>query len=149
MRNVNNIFDQLILDEDCPLKVYRDNSTRVGFEGKQGKLTIGVGRNLEDRGITRAEAMYMLQTDITEWKNALVQALPWSTQLSEIRFGVLINMAHNLGVPGLLGFKRALAAMQNQDWETAAAEMEDSTWATQVGPRAHRLAEQIRKNEWQ
>jgi hypothetical protein len=54
-----------------------------------------------------------------------------------------LNMTFNLG-DRLLGFRKALAAVQAGDWSTAAAEMLDSQWAAQVGPRAQRLAEAMR-----
>jgi lysozyme len=54
-------------------------------------------------------------------------------------------MAHNLGQTRLAGFHRLREAVKEQDWEQAAAEMLDSRWAKQVGQRAVRLAEQMRK----
>ncbi len=57
-----------------------------------------------------------------------------------VRAEVLIDMAYNLGVGGLLGFKRALAAVEAGDFPAAAAHMMDSRWAAQVGRRAVELA---------
>jgi len=76
--------------------------------------------------------------------NDLHSRLPWTKQLSQPRFGVLINMAFNLGIRGLMSFRRMLAAMQVEDYDAAAREMLDSRWSKQVRDRANRLAEQMR-----
>lgn len=132
--------EQLIRDEGLRLKPYRDTV---------GKLTIGVGRNLEDVGISHEEAMLLLDHDIARAEAEVNAHLPWSRQLGEPRRAVLVNMAFNLGIGGLLQFRRALAAMQRGDYDLAAREMLDSKWAEQVGARATRLARQMREGEWQ
>ena len=81
-------------------------------------------------------------------------ALPWSGSLDAARRAVLVNMAFNMGLgvhgqSGLLGFARMLAAVERGDYDRAAAEMMDSRWARQVGPRAHRRARQMQTGEWQ
>lgn len=139
-----NLREQLIRDEGRHLKPYRCPS---------GKLTIGVGRNLEDRGITHAEALYLLDNDISDFTRQVSQSLPWSAQLDQARFGVLINMAFNMGLgndsEGLLSFKQMLLNLRNARWDQAAAELLDSAYARQVGDRARRLAAQILTGVWQ
>jgi lysozyme len=126
---------QLRLHEGERLKPYRCTA---------GKLTIGVGRNLEDRGITAEESAYLLNNDIDrEWK-ALTTALPWVTGLNDVRQRVLLDMSFNLGIVGLLRFKNTLATIRRGDYSKAAAMMLDSLWARQVGKRAVRLAEMMR-----
>ena len=122
---------QLRLHEGERLKPYRCTA---------GKLTIGVGRNLEDRGITREEAAYLLANDIAAEERELLRALPWVAKLDDVRQRVLLDMAFNLGVVGLLAFKRTLATIQAGDYQRAAAMMLDSKWAGQVGQRAERLS---------
>jgi lysozyme len=122
---------QLRLHEGERLKPYRCTA---------GKLTIGVGRNLEDRGITREEAAYLLANDITTEERELLRALPWVAQLDEVRQRVLLDMSFNLGLVGLLGFKNTLATIRAGDYSKAAAMMLDSRWASQVGQRAERLS---------
>lgn len=73
----------------------------------------------------------------------LDRALPWWRSMCDERQDVLVNMAYNMGVPRLLGFHHALAAMQSANWVDAAAEMLSSEWAGQVGARAKRLARQM------
>jgi lysozyme len=122
---------QLRLHEGERLKPYRCTA---------GKLTIGVGRNLEDRGITRDESAMLLSNDIGAMEAEVLRALPWVTQLNEVRQRVLIDMAFNMGIVGLLNFKRTLATIQAGDYQQAATMMLDSKWAKQVGQRAERLA---------
>jgi len=134
------IFDQLKRDEGLRLKPYKDSV---------GKLTIGYGRNLDDKGISQAEAEQMLHDDVRDTAAALQRALPWSAGLDDARLGVLLNMAFNMGVQALILFRNTLALIQAGDYDKAADEMLKSKWAAQVGPRAHRLALQMRSGEWQ
>lgn len=122
---------QLRLHEGERLKPYRCTS---------GKLTIGVGRNLEDRGITAQESAYLLANDIEAEERALVKALPWVAQLDEVRQRVLLDMAFNMGIGTLLTFKNTLAMIRAGDYGKAAVMMLDSRWARQVGERAQRLS---------
>jgi lysozyme len=125
------LIRQIELHEGLRLKPYRCTA---------GKLTIGVGRNLEDRGITLAEARMLLANDLTDVRNGLLNALPWVGNLDEVRQRVLIDMSFNLGLRGLLEFKRTLAAVQAGQYQQAATMMLQSRWAKQVGQRAERLA---------
>ena len=109
-----------------------------------GMLTIGVGRNLEDRGITAEESAYLLNNDIDrEWKE-LTTALPWVTGLNDVRQRVLLDMSFNLGIAGLLKFKNTLATIKAGQYSKAGNMMLDSLWAKQVGSRAVRLAQMMR-----
>lgn len=133
--------DQLIRDEGLKLTAYQDS---LGF------WTIGVGRLIDARkggGITREEAEYLLDHDIERASHA-IEVLPWVAILDRARRGVLINLCFNMGIGGLLGFRKMLAAMKDGQWETAAKELLDSTYAQQVGPRAYRLAKQLETGEW-
>lgn len=122
---------QLRLHEGERLKPYRCTA---------GTLTIGVGRNLEDRGITREESAMLLANDIATEERELLRALPWVAQLDEVRQRVLLDMSFNLGLVGLLGFKNTLATIKAGDYQRAASMMLDSKWARQVGQRAERLS---------
>lgn len=133
--NANELAAQLVDDEGVKLRPYRD---------PVGKLTIGVGRNLEDLGITRQEAMGLLSNDIARVETELDRVFPWWTQMSDRRQQVLANMCFNLGIDRLQGFIRMLAAMQVGHFDEAAAEMLSSKWAKQVGNRATRLATMMR-----
>lgn len=127
---------ELIRDEGMELKPYRCTA---------GKLTIGVGRNLDDRGITRDEASYLLKNDIAICEKDLDRVVPNWRNLSDARQRVLINMAFNLGIARLSGFKKFIANIQMNDFKAAAREMMDSTWAKQVGQRAARLRDMMER----
>jgi lysozyme len=129
---------QLIQHEGKRNKPYRDTV---------GKLTIGVGRNLDDVGLRDDEIDLMLENDITAVWNALLRARPGIEQLDEVRQRVLADMAFNLGVHGLLAFTEMLRACQAGEYDRAAAEMLDSVWARQVPARAARLAKMMKTGE--
>ena len=137
--NRDQLTAQLIVDEGRRAKPYVDTV---------GKVTIGVGRNLTDRGLSLAEVDFLLANDIDLVQHELDIALPWWTMLSDARQNVLANMAFNMSVPRLLEFKKMLAAMLAGRWDAASDEMLDSTWSRQVGARAGRLAAQMRKGEF-
>lgn len=125
------IYEMLIRHEGVRRKPYRDTV---------GKLTIGVGRNLEDTGISEGEAFNLLHADVHRVRRGLDKYLPWwSAESDPVRL-VLQNMAFQLGVEGLLGFTKTLAALRRRDYPGAAKEMLDSLWATQTPKRAQELA---------
>lgn len=127
-------------------------SLLLKHEGKKAKLyydtrgigTIGVGRNLEDVGLSDDEIMYLLDNDIKRVLNDCWHHLPWFGDLSQERQYVIISMVFNLGINGFLGFKKMIAAIQREDWQGAAREMINSKWAVQVGQRAAELATMMR-----
>ena len=137
---ISNLKDQLLRDEELRLTPYTDSV---------GKLTIGVGRNLTDKGISFQEAQLLLTNDISAATADLQAALPWTAMLDNVRKGALLNMTFNLGIGGLLEFHDFLARMERGDFPGAAGAMLDSLWARQVGARATRLSIQIEKGEWQ
>lgn len=134
---------QLRRDEGEVLSAYSDHL---------GYLTIGVGRMIDKRkggGITAEESAYLLSNDIDTRQAELLRRAPWMAQLDLARFGVLLNMAFQMGVDGLLGFKNTLAMVKAGDYEGAAAGMLHSKWATQTPARAQRLAKQMKSGVWQ
>lgn len=111
-------------------KAYRDTV---------GKLSIGVGRNLDDKGLRDCEIDYMLENDIDEVIGDLDLALPWWRDMSTRRQEVLADMCFNLGLTKLMGFKNTLAAMKAGNFKLAAQGMRASLWARQVKGRADAL----------
>lgn len=109
-----------------------------------GKITIGVGRNLTDRGLSGDEIDYLLHNDIDLVLEEMARAFPWALRLDMVRQQVLANMLFNLGVTRLRGFRHTLTCMQLGDYEAAAKGMLASLWAEQVGGRAVRLASEMR-----
>ena len=136
---MNRIKAQLVRHEGLRLKPYRCTA---------GKLTIGIGRNLDDRGISQKEAYAMLERDIQDCEQWLIDEIPEVyNKLDEVRQSVLLNMCFNLGIKGLLGFKNTLDFIGAGDWERAANNMLASKWAKQVGMRAIELSELMRKGQ--
>ncbi len=136
---MDRIKEQLVRHEGLRLKPYRCTA---------GKLTIGIGRNLDDCGISQSEAYVMLINDIMNCEKQLQAKIPDIYDgLDEVRKSVLLNMCFNLGINGLLGFKNTLAFVKAGDWERAANNMLVSKWAKQVGRRAIELSELIRKGK--
>ncbi len=120
--------------EGLRLKPYKDTV---------GKLTIGYGRNLEDNGITKDEALHMLFADIRRVKCEASARLRWFNELDSVRRDVVIDMVFNLGIGKFLKFKKMIKAMSYGDFTTASKEMLDSDWAGQVGTRAKTLSKMM------
>ena len=119
----------------------RDEGLRLKpYEDTVGKLTIGIGRNLDDVGISEEEARHMLGNDIEWVVEELDRTMPWWRTMPEPAQRALANMAFNLGMPTLRQFRNMLAALQAGDYDKAAVEALDSRWARQVKGRADRIA---------
>jgi len=153
-------IEELIKHEGLKLQVYKDT---LGID------TIGIGRNLEDRGIskeeldaldiptidhiyeygiTEADAVYLAENDVQIVEEELVRAHPCVDRLDSVRQLILIDMAFNMGVPRLCKFKKMWAAVEAEDFPTAAKEMLDSRWAKQVKGRATKLANAMHNGEF-
>lgn len=122
------------------LLVRHESYNQFPYPDTRGFRTIGIGRNLDTRGIPRAEAVYLLDDDIDYFLGRLPVVLPFFHGMSENRQIVLVYMCFNLGVKGLLEFKNMILALECGDHERAAHEMMKSRWAAQVGARADMLA---------
>ena len=136
---MENLHEQLIRDEGLVLTPYRDS---------RGFLTVGVGHNLDAKGLSKRAALVILDDDINDAKQGLMAKWPWMRDLSPARLGAMVNLAFNMGVGGLNGFKKFLAAAQAGQWEQAALELLDSQYAKQVGERSERVARQLREDRW-
>jgi lysozyme len=155
-----NFIDKLIEHEGLVLTVYQDS---LGID------TIGIGRNLEDRGIskeeldymdipsmavvyehgiTEADARYLAENDVQIVEEELVRSHPCVDKLDSVRQLVLMDMAFNMGVPRLCKFKNMWNAIHNEDFPNAAKEMLDSRWAIQVKSRSTKLANAMHNGEF-
>jgi lysozyme len=112
-----------------------------------GYLTIGVGRNIEERGLLDDEIDFLLDNDINIAIDEVAATYDWFFDLSEVRQRVIIDMVFNLGLPRFAQFKNMIAAIEAEDFVQASNEMMDSRWAQQVGLRASRLAEMMETDE--
>jgi lysozyme len=133
---------ELILEEDTVLRVYDDATGEPVVPGYRliGHPTIGTGRALDIHGISAAESSFLLNNDMAEIEATLSQ-YQWWTTLSAVRQFVIVSMAFNMGINGLLAFPHMIAALFHRDYAAAATEMLASRWATQVPARSRRLAD--------
>lgn len=136
--------------EGLRLRAYPDPESELAKTGKGdgSPWTIGYGHCGLDvhPGLewTLEQAEASLRADITKAIAGLDKQFPWWRTLNDARQDVLVNMAFNLGIRGLLGFKKMLRAASGGRFDTAATEILNSTFATQTKQRARRLAAQMR-----
>ncbi len=136
--------EELKLDEGCVYEVYEDHlgyaTFGIGHLVKESDEEYGqaLGTPVSEERVTKC-----FNEDIDIVCEELDKNLPWWRTLPETRQRVLANMCFNLGYPRLSGFKNFLAALEFEDWETAAEEMMDSRWSEQVGERAERLRDKM------
>ena len=135
------LSEQLKRHEGLRLKPYRCTA---------GKLSIGVGRNLDDCGISEDEAMVMHENDMEHCEDELLEHIPEIYNgLNDARKTVLLNMCFNMGIGGLLSFKNTLARIASGEFSKAAEGMMSSKWAKQVHSRANELSEIMRTGKIQ
>lgn len=154
MYDLSKWSERLIQHEGLSLMPYRCS---------EGKLTIGVGRNLEDNpptyeelralgdymhGITENAAKMLLRNDITRTYAALKHLVKGFEDLDEERQYALLDMCFQLGVAGFKKFKRLRKALANQDFNKAAEECLNSKYAEQTPKRARRIAHLLKTGEW-
>jgi lysozyme len=158
--NTSHFLDKLIEHEGMVLTVYEDS---LGIE------TIGIGRNLKDRGITKeeleymdipnmavvyehgiteADARYLALNDIRIVENELCRVHPCVENLDSVRQLILMDMAFNMGVPRLCKFVKMWNAIHEERFDIAGMEMMDSRWAKQVKSRSVKLSEAMRTGEF-
>lgn len=121
------------------------------YKDTRGLLTIGIGRNVHKGsgpGLREEEMEYMLTCDLREYERELGANIGCYNALDDVRKAVLLDMRHNLGLMGLLAFKRFLAALNAKDYNLAATEMLGSAWSIQVKERSRRLARMMDSGQW-
>jgi len=136
-------YSQLRRDEGEKLYAYKDS---LGF------LTIGVGILIDERrggGLRPEESEFIFRNRLKVIEKELTERAPWVHSLDAARKGVLLNMAYQLGVPGLMVFKKTLGLIREKKYEEASKEMLDSLWARQTPNRAKRLSRQMATGVWQ
>lgn len=123
----------LVRNEGLRLKPYKDTA---------GNITIGVGRNLDEVGVTRREALMLLDNDLDTAISG-VKAIfgePFYEEINDVRRLALIDLVFNLGRGGLLSFHYTVRAILKKDWALASENLLASKYAKQVGSRANRNA---------
>lgn len=129
-------------------QIWKDEGFRkFPYKDTVGKLTIGVGRNLDDVGLSEDEVKYLFNNDFDKARD-LAALLPAWYSLNGPRKAVLVNMVFQLGLGGVSKFKKMIDALSRKDYEEAANQMLDSKWHRQTPNRAERLAIQMRTGKW-
>ena len=127
------------------------------YRDSRNILTIGVGRNIQKGsgpGLRESEIELMLENDLREAIAELTRFVPAFSGLDDVRQAVLVDMRHNLGLAGFLGFKEMLKAVEAHDYRLAASEMIRSAWALQLRAkkdevsRPQRLARMMDSGQW-
>ncbi len=150
------------LEKTCSLIEVHEDYIQCAYLDSLGNVTIGIGDNLGNQGITtleQANAKYPNGVSLEDARdkakktiNKIFNSLPYYIvifkDLDDVRQAVLIDMAFNMGVNGLLKFKATLAAINAEDWESASKDMLNSLWASQVQTRATSLAKMMLTGEW-
>lgn len=142
MRSYKRIAEQLSNHEGIRKFAYRCPS---------GKLTIGIGRNIDSDGglgLSEDEILYLLTNDLKRIEEELGNAFRFYKDLDPVRQDAMINMAFNLGITRLRGFRMALKLMETKEYDEASMEFLDSLWASQVGQRALDIAHMIKYGEY-
>jgi len=125
-------------------QIKRDEGFRATpYKCTADKLTVGYGTNLE-AGITEHQAELLLIEQLKQNELALQRNLEFYSSAPEELQAVLHNMTYQLGISGLLKFKKTLEHMANREYKEASREMLDSRWARQTPLRAQRLSDRVR-----
>lgn len=131
-----------------------EGNERYPYRCPAGKLTIGIGRNLDDRGISPDEAHYLLRNDVAIAEKELAETFAWYPTLDRARQNAMIDLFINMGMPTLKLFRKFLYNMGSDNFDEAAAELLRGTgpggksrYYAQVGKRAETIAEIIRTGE--
>ena len=121
------------------------------YKCTSGKITVGVGRNIDPDGglgLSDDEIDVLLENDIDRSIKELGAAFNWFSDLNEARRDAMIDLVFNMGLTRLNGFKKALAAMAEANYDLAAAEFMDSKWASQVKDRAIEICAMIKTGNY-
>ena len=142
--NIDKLREQLKIDEGVKYEVYKDH---LGYP------TFGIGHLVvegdEEHGkpvgtpVSEDRVNAVFESDVQKFVSESKKVFPNLDDLPEEAQQVIVNMSFNMGAPRLSKFKKFIAAVNDGNWSTAAVEMMDSRWATQVGKRAERLRDRV------
>jgi lysozyme len=130
------------------LLIRHEGKRSMPYRCTMGRLTIGVGHNLEARPLSDLVQMMILDEDIDWTLKACVDAFAWFNSVDMVRQDVVVDMAFQIGIEGLKEFKNFCAAMSAQNYEKAAEEMMSSRWAKQTPNRALELQTMMRSGKY-
>ena len=151
MPAIESAWDLITHHEGYRARVYDDATGGVIVPGCKvhGHPTIGIGRALDVRGVTRSEAEYLLKNDLA-FVRVEAEKYDWFYDLNEPRQAVVLSMLFQLGPSGFRGFHQTRKALARGDYERAAVEMLDSKWARDDSPtRAIHQASMMAHGTWE
>lgn len=161
-----NSYDSQSFTKKLTAQLRRDEGLKnIVYQDHLGYDTIGVGHLVDPRKggfmpsyaaeelsangkVSDATIDRMLAEDIRAKDEELRRRAPWVNGLDSARYGCLLNMAFQMGVDGLLGFKNTLNMVKNHDYDSASKGMLNSLWARQTPARARRVAAQMKTGIW-
>ncbi len=124
--------------------ILHEGLRRFPYTDTVGKLTIGVGRNLTDSGISTDEALTLLRHDLAACRRDL-ETFDWWDDQNTVRQRALLDLRFNLGPKGFRSFVNTLRYIAAGQYDHAADNLLDSKWATQVQPeRVKRIESMLR-----
>lgn len=129
----------------------KTNGRHVAYKCPAGYWTLGIGRNIDPEngiGLSEEEVNFLLQNDLDRCEAELNAEYVWFRILEGARRDAILDIFFNLGATRFRGFKNAIAAMDEQDYDKAAVEFMDSRWAKQVGGRALELTDMIKAGSY-
>jgi lysozyme len=94
--NIDIVKATLTKDEARRTRLYNDVDGKT-HQSAVGKLTIGVGYNIEDRGLPNQVIDLLLDLSVAECVHDLTASFPWFSTLDEVRQHVMLNMRFQLG----------------------------------------------------
>jgi len=132
------------------LKIVEENECyrQCVYQCSADKNTIGIGFNLDDVGLSLDESRVILKMRLEHISESLHNELPWLYEVGKTRISALCDMAYQMGITGLLGFKKSLALMESGDYYAASVEFLNSNWARQTPARAHKITGIISSGEY-
>lgn len=144
--NRNQLFSDLLKDEGFKPFLYDDANGHIIGPGSQvvGNPTIGIGWNCSAEPLSMDRAEIILGWFVDDVINALYPAISWISSCPEAIQRVLVDMAYNLGVNGLLKFNTFLGLIRSGKYTEAADDLKTTLWYHQVGDRAKRIESTIR-----
>ena len=140
-------FVEQLIRHEMDEREFKNAKIFFPYKCPAGKLTIGVGHNLEAKGIPRAMVLDLLHLDIMAAEHDLANILMvydiHRRTLEGPRYDALVDVCFNVGARSLRGFRRMFAAIKAQDWKLASRELLDSKYARDVKGRAITLSIQL------
>lgn len=155
--NRTSIWDELDIKMSIEELLFIEEDFRANpYLCSEGYPTIGIGTKIGPKGadidlyqfsVTERSAMQLLLDELDKKRNELIEC-DWFVSLDAVRADIILSMAYQMGITGLLKFKKMIAAIEDKNWNEAANQALDSRWAKQTPERAERHATVLLTGDW-